>query len=201
MQSKFDLVLTGYNIDTETEKVTLEAIKSYKYYFDEVIYSEDGGRYSPLIMSQVDCYLYNWKNKGFTVNVNRGWRYSTGDYTALVSNDTYLREGDPRSLCIPGKVTSPIIVNQNIERLAGMFFVVPKEVKEKRGLLMEEMAIYSSDSEYDHRTKDIFQSVPSVKVYHHQAFTVTKAGVEGGAQQEKDRKIYQQLIKEGRAAS
>jgi hypothetical protein len=90
-------------------------------------------------------------------------------------------------------------VNQYIDRLAGPFWVVPKEVTQERGYLMEEMHTYSSDSEYDNRVADIFQKVTSVEIYHEMAQTVSAAGVEGGEQQEKDRDIYSQLIQEGKA--
>ncbi len=99
--------------------------------------------------------------------------------------------------------TLPSFVPYNskyIERLAGPFWVVPKEVAAERGYLLEELKTYSSDSEYDHRVKDIFVKVPSVEIYHEQAQTVKALGIEGGAEQERDRKIYEELIKEGKAA-
>jgi hypothetical protein len=67
-------------------------------------------------------------------------------------------------------------------------------------MLMEEMKTYSSDSEYDHRVRDIFQKVESVEIFHEQAQTVKAAGIEGGVEQERDRKILQKLIEEGKAA-
>lgn len=198
---KLTVVIPTYTGDENLEQIALEAIRSYSYQADELIVCEDGGRYSPQMMALADVYIYNHKNEGFSVNVNRGWRYSTGDFTAIVSSDTRLYEGDILNLCIPGKVTSPEIVNQHIDRLAGPFFVVPKEIKEERGMLLEQMRTYCSDSEYDHRVKDIFEKVPQVKIFHHQAKSVTVAGVEGGEEQRKDRKIYERLIKEGIAAS
>jgi len=198
---KISLVIPGFTITKDIEEATVKCIKSYKYYAKEIIFTEDGGRYSPQIMSLVDSYIYNWENKGFSVNVNRGWRYCSGDYVAIVSSDTYLYEGDINDLCIPGKVTSPEVVNQNIPRLAGSFFVTPKEITKERGYLFEEMRTYASDSEYDHRVKDIFQKVPSVKIFHYQAMTVTQAGVEGGDEMQRDREAYAQLIREGKGAA
>lgn len=198
---QFSLVIPAYTIDEESEEMTLRCIESYRAHVDEVIVSEDGGVYSEKLRKQSTSYLYNSENKGFSVNVNRGFRYATGDYIAIVSTDTYLIEGNPRDLCVPGKVTSPEIVNQYIERLAGPFFVVPKEVRDSLGYLLEDMRTYCSDSEYDHRTKHIFQKVPTVKVFHHMAQTVKKAGVEGGVEQRKDNDIYFELVKQGRAAA
>lgn len=193
------VVIPCYTITKDLEEMAIACVKSYRYQADELIVVEDGGRYSPQLMGLCDSYIYNWKNGGFTVNVNRGWRYAKEPYVAIVSSDTYLYEGDIHNLCIPGKVTSPVIVNQNIERLAGPFFVIPQSVAEERGYLMEEMHTYSSDSEYDNRVADIFETVQSVKIVHKQAQTVSVAGVEGGKQQQKDREIYEKLKQEGKA--
>jgi glycosyltransferase involved in cell wall biosynthesis len=190
---KLSIVIPTYTLTKELEDLALEAIRSYRAYADELIVTEDGGRYSPEIMAKVDTYIYNWQNKGFTSNVNRGWRQATGDFVAIASSDTYLFEGNPRDLMIEGKVTSPEIINQNIDALAGPFFVVPKEIAKERGYLREEMRTYSSDSEYDARVADIFQTVPSVVIYHHQAQTVTAAGVEGGEEMIRDREAYQKI--------
>lgn len=198
---KLTVFIPTYTLDPHLEELAIECLQSYRYQADEIIVSEDGGRFSSQLMALADTYIYNHKNGGFTKNVNRGWRFSDADYTAIVNSDTKLYQGDIRDLCIPGKVTSPEIINQGIDRLAGPFFVVPKTVKEERGLLLEELKTYSSDSEYDNRVKDIFVKVPSVIIFHHQAQTVKVAGVEGGKEQDRDRKIYEQLIKEGKAAS
>lgn len=198
---KLSIVIPTYTLDHELEDMAIECVESYKEQADEIIVTEDGGVWSETLRNLSTTYIYNHENKGFTANVNRGWRFATGDFVAIVSSDTWLMKGNIKDLCIKGKVTSPEIVNQNIERLAGPFFVVPKEITAKRGYLLEQMHTYSSDSEYDHRVKDIFVRVSSVEIYHQQAQTVKKAGVEGGAQQQKDREIYQRLIDEGKAAS
>ena len=190
---KLTIVIPTYTLTKELETLALEAIRSYRAYVDELIVTEDGGRYSPEIMAKVDTYIYNWQNKGFTANVNRGWRQATGDFVAIVSSDTYLFEGNPRDLMIEGKVTSPEIINQNIDLMAGPFFVIPKEVTKERGYLLEEMRTYSSDSEYEARIRDIFQLVPEVKIFHHQAQSVKAAGVEGGDEMIRDREAYQKI--------
>ena len=190
---KLSVVIPTYTLDNELEEMALAALKSYRYGVDELIVCEDGGRYSPEIMAKCDTYIYNWKNEGFTKNVNRGWRFATGDYVAIVSSDTYLIKGSLRELMIKGKVTSPVVVNQNIPFLAGPFFCTPKEITKKLGYLREELRTYCSDSEYDKRTRDIFQKVPSVEIYHHMAKSVKKAGVEGGEEMRRDRRAYENL--------
>ena len=197
---KISMVIPTYTINSNLEDLAVRAALSYKDQVDELIICEDGGGFSKDLFELADVYLFFKNNKGFSVNVNRGWKNASGDFVMIASSDTQLRKGDLNDLCIPGKVTSPHIQNQSIERLAGPFFVIPKEITAERGMLMEEMRTYSSDSEYDHRVKDIFQKVPSVEIFHHQAQTVTAAGVEGGVEQQRDREIYQKLIEEGRAA-
>lgn len=194
------MVIPCYSLNKDLVNMALFCAETYRDQVDELIIVEDGGEYSDELRRLSNIYIYCEENRGFSVNVNRGWRQSTGDYTMIVSSDTWLSSGKLDDLCIPGKVTSPYIRNQGIDFLAGPFFVVPKEVKEDRGMLLEEMHTYSSDSELDHRVRDIFQKVPSVEIMHLMAKTVTAAGVEGGEQQRKDREIYQRLIEEGKAA-
>lgn len=199
MSKTITVVIPTYTLSKELEEMAIRCLISYREQADEIIVCEDGGLYSPELMKLADTYIYNNTNGGFTKNVNRGWRFSSGDYTAIVNSDTELMKGDIHDLCVPGKVTSPIIHNQYIDLLAGPFFVIPKTIKEERGLLLEEMHTYSSDSEYEKRVTDIFQRVDTVTIYHEQAQTVSAAGVEGGIQQEKDRQAYDKLVREGKA--
>ena len=195
------MAIPTYTFNSHLEDLAIFAATSYRDQVEQLIISEDGGRYSSKLRKLADIYIYNNKNQSFTKNVNRGWRNADGDYVMIVNSDTCLfHNGNLNDLCIKGKVTSPLIKNQHIDRLAGPFFVVPKEVTKERGYLLEEMRTYCSDSEYDHRVKDIFQKVPSVEIYHEHAQTVRALGIEGGKENERDRKIYEQLIQKGRAA-
>jgi glycosyltransferase involved in cell wall biosynthesis len=189
----FDIVIPTYTIDAKLEQMAYDCARSYKQYVDKIIICEDGGKFSPKLQAIADSYIYNWENVGFTKNVNRGWRYSNADFTGIVSSDTYLYEGDLRDLCIQGKVTSPEIVNQHVPFLAGPLWVCPKEIYKERGDLVETMHTYCSDSEYDHRVRDIFQKVPEVIIFHHMSQTVTPAGVNTPEESEKDRKEYAKL--------
>lgn len=180
-----------YTLTEDLERIAYNSALSYKDQVDELIITEDGGSFSDKLRKVSDVYIYGKNNVGFTANVNRGWRISSGDYTMIVNSDTYLSEGKLKDLCIPGTVTSPVIENQFITKLAGPFFVIPKEIQEERGYLVEDMRTYCSDSEYEERVRDIFQTVESVKIYHEMARTVTEAGVEGGEEQERDRKAYE----------
>lgn len=197
--SKISVVIPAYTLTEALKEMTIFSASSYRKQCDELIIVEDGGIFVPEFQELADVYCYFKENKGFTVNVNRGWKLSTGDYTIIASSDTHLIDGQLSDLCIPGTVTSPYISGQHIDFLAGPCFCVPKDIRDTRGLLREEMRTYSSDSEYDHRVRDIFQKVPSVKVYHQMMQTVKAAGVEGGIEQERDMLAYKKLIDEGKA--
>ena len=196
---KISAVIPCYTLNKELERLALWCAASIREQVDELIIVEDGGMFSPKLMEIADKYLYYKDNRGFTKNVNRGWKAAEGEYVMIISSDTQWESGNLVDLCIPGKITSPVPSNQTIERLAGCWWVAPAEVTKDRGYLLEEMHTYSSDSEYDQRVADIFQKVDSVRFYHHMAQTVTAAGIEGGAQQALDDDIYQQLKAEGKA--
>lgn len=190
---KISLVIPTYTLNQDLEELTYDCIDSMRDQVDEVVISEDGGGpiYYYLADGRVDIYIYHAKNIGFTGNVNRGWKAATGDFVIIANSDTKLLQGDLKDLCIPGKITSPIIVNQGIEGLAGCFFCVPKEIAKERGMLNETMKTYYSDQDYADRTSDIFQKVPTVQVWHEQMQTVKEAGVEG--KMDEDRDIYNKL--------
>jgi len=197
---KISMVIPCYTVSDHLVGLAVDAATSYRDQVDELIIVEDGDRYVKELHDLADIYVLYKNNVGFTKNVNRGWDLASGDFVMIVSSDTKLKSGELKNLCIKDKVTSPEIINQGIPFLAGPFFVVPKEVKEERGTLLEDMKTFSSDSEYDHRVRDIFQKVNSVKIFHHMAQTVKAAGIEEGVEQAKDRQVYQDLISKGLAS-
>jgi hypothetical protein len=197
------IVIPTYTVNKEVEEITVGCILSLAkdMAIKEIIVTEDGGFFSPQFMELADIYIYSKSNIGFSSNANRGWRVATGDYVAIVNSDITLREGELSALCIPGKVTSPETINEAQPRLAGHFFVVPKEVAVERGMLLEEMKLYCSDSEYDNRVADIFQSVPTVKIVHHTQATTSRMDQNLIAEAHgRDEEIYLQLKKEGRVS-
>jgi hypothetical protein len=77
---------------------------------------------------------------GFAVNVNIGLRLATGDYVAVVTNDSRVVKGDVYDLCVPGAVTSPLVLGKpGIEPggFHGAFWVAPRDVVDRVGLLDE----------------------------------------------------------------
>lgn len=173
------LVLLSFAANDHLRKLANEALDSYKA--DEIITIEDGGVFDKEIMDKSDTYVFNKENRGFTFAVNQGIKIARGDYIALVSNDTKLVSGDLKDLCVSGSSTSPKIDNQNIEGFAGSFFVLPRDVIDKVGLLDESMKIYYSDTEYIERLAKNnipMQTVNSVVIHHHVCQSVSSTTVD-----------------------
>jgi GT2 family glycosyltransferase len=87
---------------------------------------------------------------GFARNVNLGLRLARGDFIAVVTNDTRVIEGDVHELCVPGRVTSPIVLEKpGVEPggFHGAFWVAPRDVIERVGPLDErfEGAFFEDD--------------------------------------------------------
>lgn len=175
------LVLLAYSASDHLKRLANEALDSYKNQADEVIVIEDGGAFDPNLMSKADIYAYHKENRGFTHSVNQGIKLSHGDYVAIVSNDTYRKAGHLQNLCIKDTVTSPLIENQPGMDFAGSFFVLPRSVIDKVGLLDESMKIYYSDEEYKNRLnkyKVPMTQVKEVVIHHHICQSVPSAKVD-----------------------
>lgn len=189
------LCIPTYTLNKDLEEMALRCIRSFKKACDdfgvtyEVIVSEDGGIESELIRSEVDEYFYH-ENWGFSRNVNYAWRHSTCEYAAIINSDTYYISGDIRDMCIKGKITSPTIINQDIEGFAGCFWVAHESIPERFGYLDEDMKIYYSDEVYKKKTLDVFEKVDTFKIFHGQAKTVTAAGVNTPEQYKVDKEVY-----------
>lgn len=112
--------------------------------------------------------LSDMGESGFTRKVNEGMARATGDYIMVVNNDIEWREGELTDLCVPGVVTSPVMLNQwgdkVPQRFWGCFFVVPRKVYEAIGPLDEQFFLYCSDTDFVVRCKNAgveLRSIPS----------------------------------------
>ena len=191
------LVIHCFKADKDLEAVAMDAARSYRDQVDELIIAEDGGMYSKELARIADIYIYSKENRGFTANVNNGWRVARGDYCMIVNSDTTLKLGKLSNLCIPGTVTSPLVRNHEVPYLSGAFFVVPTTVRDQRGVLWEDFKMYYSDSEYDLRVDDIFKQVPKVEIHHQICTTVRATGKEGMSAAE-DKLKFEEFIRQGK---
>lgn len=175
---KLTVVIPCHTINDELEEMAWDCAKSYRHQCDELIVVEDGGLCSYDLRELSDIYIYLNNRLGFTKAVNCGWKLSSGDYTAIVNSDTLLRQGNIRSLCVPGKVISPALSSTSDRHpnvIRGPFFVVPQNIKQQYGMLDERFYMYWSDTDYGRRTKDLFELNNGVEIYHQSGATIKKA--------------------------
>lgn len=192
---KISLVIPTYTINDNLKELAIRAVLSYRSQVDELIITEDGGMFVQELFDLSDIYLRGKHNIGFTSNTNRGWKLAKGDFVMIANSDTELYRGLLKDLCIPGRVTSPVIVTQEIPLLAGPFWCAPQGITKIYGYLNEDMRTYTSDSEYEHRVQNIFQKVPSVRIYHVMEQTILASGINKEQELAKDRLAYKKLLK------
>ncbi len=123
---------------------------------------------------------------GYGRNVNIGLRLASGDYIAVVNNDCRLADGDIYDLCVPETVTSPLIIGERQgfgesiepEGFHGCFWVLPRAVRDRVGLLDERFAwAYWEDDDYILRLHEAgipTRQVPSVRARHIGGLTTVK---------------------------
>ena len=94
---------------------------------------------------------------GFAVNVNVGLRLATGDYVAVLSNDSRVVAGDVYDLCLPGAVTSPLVLEKPGIEPGGFhsaFWVAPRDVLARVGPLDERFeGAFFEDDDYLQRLR------------------------------------------------
>jgi len=191
------LVVPTYTLSTELEEMALECVKSHRDQVDQVIISEDGGRYSKKLRSCADIYIYTKKNEGFTKNVNKAWKMSTSDYTLIVNSDAYLESGNLVDLCTTPNVTCPYVEGDTTTSgFTGTYFVVPKETLGKYGMLDERLRTFGSDGDYFERIRHLFRKEGRVKIGHHGSQTLKEAKMDIKEESNLDSLKYRDIITE-----
>jgi hypothetical protein len=167
------LVIPTYTVNQELVEMTLKCIASHRNQVDEVIVSEDAGIYSPELQKVADIYIYGNQNIGFTKNVNRGWILSHSEFTIIANSDTYLVSGNLNDICKEDEVVCPEIENlTNYPDFEGSYWVTPKLVRDKYGMLDERLKTYHSDIDYYMRIKHLFRKDHNVIIHHHKGQTI-----------------------------
>jgi len=196
-QNTKTLIIPTYTLNDELEHMTLQCIASHKNQVTQIIVSEDGGRYSDKIRERADVYLYKHYNVGFTKNVNQAWNLSDADFTIIANSDTFLVSGNLEDLCRinPAKVCSPKIENLPVQNngFNGSYFVVPKKIKDKYGVLDERFKNFQSDIEYYYRIKHLFQRDTRVVIHHNKSRTLRASNLDLKAELDRDALVYNQV--------
>ena len=109
---------------------------------------------------------------GFAVNANIGLRLASGEYVAVVTNDTRVVEGDVYDLCVSGTVTSPFVLEKpgiDPGGFHGAFWVAPRQVLDTVGFLDERFeGAFFEDDDYLQRLRRAripTKQVASVRVW------------------------------------
>lgn len=168
--TKLSVVIPHWPLDEEIEASLRRCVASLPSDCEKLIVVNDG--------------------TGFGLNVNRGLRLATGDFIAVVGNDTWIVKGDAYDLCIPEIVTSPVVIGDvpgiapplEPEGFHGCFWVAPRPVLDRVGLLDErfEQGFYEDDDFVArlHEAGIETRMVVSVRVRHVGGLTMLKLGTQ-----------------------
>jgi GT2 family glycosyltransferase len=160
------VVIPHWPLDEETDDALRRCVASFPAECERIVVVNDG--------------------TGYGRNVNVGLRLASGEYFAVVNNDCRLAEGDVYDLCVPGTVTSPLVIGErqgfgeSIEPggFHGSFWVVPRPVLDRVGLLDERYErAYWEDDDFLARLRQAdveTRQVASVRVEHVGGLTTLK---------------------------
>jgi hypothetical protein len=160
------LVVPHWPIDEETDTALRACVTSFPPECERLVVVNDG--------------------TGYGRNVNLGLRLACGEWIAVVNNDCRVTEGNVYDLCVPGVVTSPLVIGErqglgeSIEPggFHGCFWVVPRSVLDQVGLLDERYEhAYWEDDDFLVRLRKAgipTRQVASVQVRHIGALSTLK---------------------------
>lgn len=113
--------------------------------------------------------------EGFAKTVNKGIKRATGDFIAIVNDDTRLLNGTVREMCRTNAVVRPKLVGGELAKFA--FAVIDRKVFEKVGVFDEdfEIGFYEDDDFLDRCVLEGVDLVESpFMVWHYGGATISK---------------------------
>ena len=164
--STLSVVIPHWPIDEQTDAALRDCVASFPAACERLVVVNEG--------------------TGYGHNVNIGLRLASGEYVAVVNNDCRVAEGNLDDLCIPGVVTSPLVIGErqgfgeSIEPggFHGCFWVVPRLVLDHVGLIDERYEhAYWEDNDFLTRLRKAgipTRQVASVRVRHIGALSTLK---------------------------
>jgi len=163
---KISVVIPIFLATLDHVQITRDCIFSLnKQYNELIIVDNDSSMFAPEFKYKADKYIKMDRNMGYIKAVNCGIKVATGDYIAIVSNDTILIKGSLQDLCKDG-YSFPTILNKEIPFWDGSFYVFPKKLG---GLYDERYESYFGDLDkfYNASLKKIpLERIDSVLVKH-----------------------------------
>jgi GT2 family glycosyltransferase len=160
------VVIPHWPIDGETDEALRRCVASFPTGCERIVVVNEG--------------------TGYARNVNIGLRLARSEFVAVVNNDAELAAGNVYDLCVPGSVTSPLVIGsrqgwgESIEPggFHGCFWVAPRDVLERVGMLDDELGrAYFEDDDLLVRLRAAgvpTRQVPSVQIRHVGALTTAK---------------------------
>jgi len=208
--SKLSIAFNAYTVNGVTEEMAIGAIRSFRPHVDEIVFSEDGGIESTAIRGLVDQYIWH-ENLGSCRCTNIGWNFANDDADFVINaqTDTSYVSGNLRDLCLPDKITNPLIVDKDGMRTISNFngdqhsefFCVPRLMKEKYGTFDERMRNYHHEFLYFDKIVPDWKQVESVVVCHLGHGTINQLVKQGWDERRylaRDWQIYQEILRENR---
>lgn len=129
--------------------------------------------------------------EGFAKTVNKGILRATGDFIAIVNDDTKMLHGSLKEMCHKGCLTRPKLIGGDLAKFS--FVVMDREVINKVGLMNEDFKVgFYEDDEFLDRCID--KQIPFVnsplQVWHYGGATIEDIK---GTFREDNKKLYENI--------
>jgi GT2 family glycosyltransferase len=129
--------------------------------------------------------------EGFAKTVNKGILRATGDFIAIVNDDTKMLHGSLKEMCHKGCLTRPKLIGGDLAKFS--FVVLDREVIDKVGLMDErfEVGFYEDDDFLDRCIENQIPFVDSpLQVWHYGGATIQD--IKGDFEQ-KNKELYENI--------